>query len=47
MATQAALNGAKELEIARTTGHHSEAMVRRYIRAADPFRAIAATQLGL
>jgi site-specific recombinase XerD len=47
MVTQAALNGAQEREIARTTGHHSEAMVRRYIRVADPFRAIAATQLGL
>ncbi len=47
MATQAALNGAQEREIARTTGHHSEAMVRRYIRVAEPFQAIAASQLGL
>jgi site-specific recombinase XerD len=47
MVTQAALNGSKEREIARTTGHHSEAMVRRYIRVADPFQAIGATRLGL
>jgi site-specific recombinase XerD len=47
MITQAALNGSKELEIARTTGHRSEAMVRRYIRVGDPFQAIGATRLGL
>lgn len=47
MATQASINGSGELEIARTTGHHSEKMVRRYIRVADPFQAIAATRLGL
>jgi hypothetical protein len=47
MATQAALNGSNEREIARTTGHHSDEMVKRYIRLADPFQAIGATQLGL
>jgi site-specific recombinase XerD len=47
MATQAALSGSNEREIARTTGHHSESMVRRYIRVADPFQAIGATRLGL
>lgn len=47
MVTQAALNGSKEREIARTTGHHSDDMVRRYVRLADPFQGIAATRLGL
>jgi site-specific recombinase XerD len=47
MVTQAALNGSKEREIARTTGHHSDDMVRRYVRVADPFQGIAATRLGL
>jgi integrase len=32
MVTQAALNGADERDIAKTTGHHSVTMVRRYIR---------------
>lgn len=47
MATQAARNGAGEREIARTTGHHSVTMVRRYIRDADPFRSNASARLGL
>jgi integrase len=32
MATTAAIHGAEEREIARTTGHRTAAMVRRYIR---------------
>lgn len=47
MATQAALNGAQERDIAKTTGHRSTAMVRRYIRDADPFRNNASARLGL
>jgi site-specific recombinase XerD len=45
MVTQAALNGAEEREIAKTTGHHSVGMVRRYIRDGAAFGASA--QLGL
>ncbi len=47
MVTQAALNGSKDREIARTTGHHSDDMVRRYVRVADPFQGLAATRLRL
>jgi site-specific recombinase XerD len=45
MVTQAAINGAEEREIAKTTGHHSVGMVRRYIRDGRAFSASA--QLGL
>jgi integrase len=45
MVTQAAINGAEERDIARTTGHRSVGMVRRYIRDGDDFGASA--QLGL
>jgi integrase len=45
MVTQAAMNGAEEREIARTTGHRSVGMVRRYIRDGRAFGASA--QLGL
>ncbi|MFN8620622.1 MAG: site-specific integrase [Chloroflexota bacterium] len=37
LATSAAAGGAPERAIMRTTGHRSEAMVRRYIRAASVF----------
>jgi site-specific recombinase XerD len=47
MCTQAAINGAEERDIARTTGHRSTGMVRRYIRDADLFRANASAKLGL
>jgi integrase len=47
MATQAAINGAEERDIQRTTLHRSAAMVRRYVRDADPFRAAASGRLGL
>jgi integrase len=36
--TSAALGGASELEIKRTTGHRSSAMVQKYIRFADLFK---------
>jgi site-specific recombinase XerD len=39
MVTQAAINGAEEREIAKTTGHHSVGMVRRYIRDGRTFGA--------
>jgi site-specific recombinase XerD len=45
MVTQAAMNGAEERDIARTTGHRSVGMVRRYIRDGRAFGASA--QLGL
>jgi site-specific recombinase XerD len=45
MVTQAALNGTAEREIAKTTGHHSVTMVRRYIRDNHAFGASG--QLGL
>ncbi|MBB6147184.1 hypothetical protein HNQ77_005178 [Silvibacterium bohemicum] len=41
---QAAMNGTEEREIARTTGHHSVDMVRRYIHGGRAFGASA--QLG-
>jgi site-specific recombinase XerD len=47
MCTQAALNGAEERDIARTTLHKSVAMVRRYIRDADLLRNNASGRLGL
>jgi len=47
MCTQAAINGAEERDIQRTTRHRSTVMVRHYIRDADLFRANAAARLGL
>ena len=47
MCTQAAINGAEERVIARTTGHRPTARVRRYIRDADLFRSNASARLGL
>ena len=46
-ATAAARGGASERDIMRQTGHKSEAMVRRYIRDGNLFRANAAGALGL
>jgi site-specific recombinase XerD len=46
MVTQAAINGAEERDIARTTGHHSVGMLRRYIRD-DRASFGASAQLGL
>lgn len=46
-ATTAWLNGASELAIMRQTGHKSNAMVRRYIRAEKADRIAAASKLGL
>lgn len=45
MVTQAAINGVEERDIAKTTGHHSVGMVRRYIRDGRAFGATG--QLGL
>ncbi len=45
MVTQAAMNGAEERDIAKTTGHRSVGMLRRYIRDGRAFGASA--QLGL
>lgn len=45
MVTQAALNGAEERDISRTTGHRTVGMVRRYIRDGRAFGA--SDQLGL
>ena len=47
LATQAAMNGASELEIMKQTGHRSLATVRKYIRDGSLFRDNAATKLGL
>jgi len=47
MATQAYLNGARELDVMRQTGHRSLATVRRYIRDRSLFRDNAAGRLGL
>ena len=44
-ATQAAINGATELEIMRQTGHRSLVTLRRYIREGQLFRAAAAGKL--
>jgi len=46
-ATAAALAGVHERDIMRQTGHRSTAMVRRYIRDGNLFRANAAGALGL
>jgi integrase len=47
MATTAAIHGAGELEIARTTGHKTSAMVRRYIRDGELLRSNMTARLGL
>ncbi len=46
-ATVAAINGASEREIQKTTGHVSLEVLRRYIRDADLFRSTASKKLGL
>ena len=45
--TVAAINGASERDIQRTTGHSSLEVLRRYIRDADLFRDNASKKLGL
>lgn len=45
--TVAAINGASEREIQRTTGHVSIAVLRRYIHDANIFRETASRKLGL
>lgn len=47
MATTAAIHGAEEREIARTTGHKTAAMVRRYIRGGELLRSNMTARLGL
>jgi site-specific recombinase XerD len=47
LATQAAMNGARELAIMKQTGHRSLNTVRKYIREGSLFRDNAATKLGL
>jgi hypothetical protein len=47
MATQGAMNGAGEREIAKTTGHKSRRVLRRYIRTGQLFRENVASTLGL
>jgi len=47
LATSAAANGASERCIMATTGHKSDAMVRRYIREASLFRSNAASEAGM
>ena len=47
LCTQAYLNGARELDIMRQTGHRSLATVRKYIRGRGLFRDNPAARLGL
>ncbi len=47
MATQAAMNGVSERDIAQITGHKSRRVLRRYIRRGRLFRENAASNLGL
>ena len=47
MATQAAMNGVAERDIAKTTGHKSRRILRRYIRTGRLFRENASANLGL
>ncbi len=47
LATAAAIAGASERSIMNQTGHHSSAMVRRYIRDSSLFRDNAAAKVGL
>ena len=46
-ATVAAINGASEREIQKTTGHMNLEVLRRYIRDGDMFRENASRKLGL
>ncbi len=47
LCTQAYINGARELDIMRQTGHRSLETVRRYIRGLSLFRDNPASKLGL
>jgi integrase len=47
LATAAAAAGVSEHDIARTTGHRSVAVLRRYVRAATVFERNAAASVGL
>ena len=47
LVTQAAVNGASEHNIMRTTGHKSSATVRGYIRIANIFKDNVSGQVGL
>lgn len=47
LVTSAAAAGASEISISQQTGHRSMAILRRYVREADPFRTNAATVVGL
>ncbi|HWQ74249.1 MAG TPA: site-specific integrase [Syntrophomonas sp.] len=47
LATSAAMNGVSERAIMNQTGHHSQAMVRRYIREGSLFNDNAAAGVGL
>ena len=47
LCTQAYMNGARELDIMRQTGHKSLEMVRKYIRGRGLFRDNPAAKLGL
>ena len=46
-ATVAAMNGASEREIQKTTGHVSLEVLRRYIRDGELFKQSASKKLGL
>lgn len=47
MAAQAAMSGAGERSITKTTGHKSRRILRRYIRSGQLFRENASANLGL
>lgn len=47
LATEAAANGAREMDIMRQTRHKSEQMVRRYVREANIFKNNVSDLLGL
>jgi integrase len=47
LATAAAADGVSEHGIARTTGHRSAAVLRRYVHAAPVFERNAAAAVGL
>ena len=47
LCTQSYINGARELDIMRQTGHRSLETVRRYIRGRSLFRDNPASKLGL
>ncbi len=40
-------SGVDSLVVARTTGHRSLEMLRRYFREGDPFKACASSMIGL